>query len=399
MTEKPALPTNANGLVDITKVFAPLEALLYRPAGSNLSELQISMHFIQVFSQWGIRLPVKDTDFTTSVLRGKPAAGFAFFTPFSAGNKKIVDSCTTFRNKTLGEMVSVNSQMLTFTEHVTDAKGRFSILKSLLQGDKKNLQTAAKLLTKMIATARETSTLAQQAGDGLREFRTEIEKAGADLVRAKKLIDELKGVNQATIDELSDDENVASIAAFMKKIKEKNEEYEENVKVASSTPAYAWVNFPIPIGLISALIIASVFGAAADKLWQEINALMKEVTEKNETLARAYSVQGAIDGAFTAHGNVSKYALMAEQHLTNLMNGWNDVMTLLESIRDDIENTMDGSSTEDPDLALIYIEGVEDAFRELRPVLDELHAEPYISIVPEIDPEDVADAASKFEDK
>ena len=113
--------------IDFTKPFEPLMSLIGRE-GSNRSELWQAWHFLQVYANWGIRLPTSETDF--KAIMGADALKFDFLPPMQDGNSLISKACEAFLKNVFSEVIQVGMDLKVYAE--TTAGGEDGMLQIIL---------------------------------------------------------------------------------------------------------------------------------------------------------------------------------------------------------------------------------------------------------------------------
>lgn len=384
---------NAKPKLDVTKVFGPLEDIIKTLPNSEMSKLKNSLHFVQVFAQWGTRLPVDD-DFYDVLQLGKanPEDGlslktFPFTVPFSQGNKKIISACEDFLNFTLGDIIAVIGNTRRYAKTASSDKTGFPKILSLLDQVEPNKATALTFLNQLIQSAQKNSERAQKVATQINAFRTEIRGGEQKIDDARSKIEADVKTRSERLRELrsGDKKNPEAIAHFLDQIEIDQAAYDENTKIASTSLAYAWVAPPIPIGLIPALVIATVYGDRARCWLTKREEAIKELEQHQAEALRIASIHAALECATQAVEKVDSYARLALDHASVLANGWSELRSGLQDIADDLESTTVSSGTTQQvlsfELVEAYLSEAASRYEELVPYLDALTTSPYIEIV------------------
>ena len=118
------------------------------------------------------------------------------------------------------------------------------------------------------------------------------------LDNVKKGIDADDQVSKKTIDDLLSDDpkSSTSIKAVERFLADAKKNYEHNVVVAATTPTYAWV---LPVGLISAIVVAAVFGTRATSEKQAIDRYEAQLQQMAGKLRTAIETRGVLEAAVT----------------------------------------------------------------------------------------------------
>ncbi|MFW5415656.1 alpha-xenorhabdolysin family binary toxin subunit A [Nocardiopsis sp. CNT-189] len=111
-------------------------------------------------------------------------------------------------------------------------------------------------------------------------------------------------------------------------LKAKNDEYNHDVTVAATTPAYAWVTI---FGFIAAATVAGIYTEKALRAKAEIEALEKKIGDAQKKLTRNAHITKSAKYAKDSADDTKKNVDLALDTLNKMQSGW---ISIAKSMRD-----------------------------------------------------------------
>jgi|GEM_PF-1958402 len=367
----------------IDKSFEPLQEMIAVPVDGR-SSLWLSWHFLQVYATWGIRLPTTTEDFTA--LMGSSPAGYDFFPPLQDGNKIVSEACTAFLQEGYPTVVRVARDLLSYSGDASPADGAlFEAVAELI--DAGATEDALILLSDLQDNAASCAERAEAAGKSLASLSTDLDKAIGKFDTAREALDRDSKTNEAALDKLgADDAAVAgSIAAYDKLIEEAKAEYQHDVIVASTSPTYCWA-VP-PIGMISAVVVAGVYGDRAVKKLREIEQLETDLKKAKAELRAALASRHIFTTSDQGLRSVARYTHQARASCGVVREAWAGVQSSIDDLKKWIDKTtrLDADGEMQPQskaILKIYLGRLGAAWQAMAPALEDLTTDNYIAVDP-----------------
>ncbi|MFW5415653.1 alpha-xenorhabdolysin family binary toxin subunit A [Nocardiopsis sp. CNT-189] len=116
---------------------------------------------------------------------------------------------------------------------------------------------------------------------------------------------------------------------------EANEEYNRDVVVAATTPAYAWVPF---FGFIAAVTVASVYADKAVEARKEIDRIEQKINDEQKKLTRNAHIRRSVLDACESLAGTESHSGTALGTLGAIRSAWESVAAELAALRDLAEN-------------------------------------------------------------
>ena len=368
--------------IDFTKPFEPLKSLIGRE-GSNRSELWQSWHFLQVYANWGIRLPTSEMDF--KAIMGADALKFDFLPPMQDGNSLISQACETFLKSVFSEVIQVGMDLKVYAETTAGSQNGLLpiILESINDGDK---ETAIELLTDLQKDANAASARAGNVKAGLDAFRTDLGKALGKLDIARMSLDSDSSTNENTLGILAADANTeGSIAYKHKKLEEARRLHTEATVAAATSPTYIWV-LP-PLGLIATGVVMGIFTDKAIQRMKDIQNLEDSIKKEGAHLKQALAARSVFTQGSNGLTNVISYTEAASAKCGVIQETWKGIASHISQMAKYLDSTTqqtpDGEIKERGMTQLrVALQNVNTNWKEMLPDLGELMTDNYVSIAP-----------------
>ena len=380
---------------NITKPFAPLEALLTAPSGSNRPPLWDAWNQLQVYANWGVRLPTKTTDFVA--VMGKSPAGFDFFPPMKEGNTIIRDGCKAFLVNGYGKIVSVGHTLRSYMKDVSDTDGGTAkfISDMIKEGD---METALDILNDMQNDAQSAYDEAGEAKEGLDAFSVALSEATGRLTDANTSLDTDAKTNKDEIAKLEGDaDEVGSIKNLQKQFDAAKADYDHYVVVAATSPTYVWV--APPVGLIATATVAGIYGKKAVETLELMDSLEDQIKNKNKEVSAAKAARDIYGLADKGLENVIKYTAVASENIGMVQQAWDGILAQVKTLKKNVDKTTELNESGEEVIRRKkvmerYLDKMDKTYTALIPDLNELLTDNYITVEPGT--LSLADAAKKI---
>ncbi|KAI0428838.1 hypothetical protein F5Y09DRAFT_357366 [Xylaria sp. FL1042] len=192
------------------------------------------------------------------------------------------------------------------------------------------------------------------------ELQTDTDKAQKDLAAFRELTNDhgikLKTTNENVKQLLAgEDGEIQRLETEIKQLQsdlaQEQAEYDHDVKVAASTPAYAWCTF---FGLIAAATVSGIFGKRARDMQNTMKDTEGKIDTDEKKLAAARIVTVDCQRMTLSLDSITEIIDDALAALDLLRTGW-------QSILDDLTGLYDSAKDLGDEDLIPHIEGVDDA--------------------------------------
>lgn len=373
---------------DLEKLLKPRLVVVDPKTGQTVEgagELEHAWHFLQVYCGWGLRLPTDDSDFQ-NMLNTKEVASFRFYPTMKDGCTILKTQCRSFTTDLLPKMVQVGNDLSRFANSARNDDGQmFKIVIELLEGDSPDPASAIDLIKSLQGDAKTAISNADAVQAGLGKFKSDLTSGSQKIALSHEAIEADDKTNRATMDKLtSDDPELAGSLANLEKLrKEATDRYSHDVKVAATTPTYAWVTV---FGLIAAAVVAGIFGDKAVKDLKKIDELDEKIKNAKDELARAVAANNTYSLADTAVVKIAQYTDAALDATTRVQNGWNAILKGLGDVSTELARTMttddEAEKLRATTLVKKFLQRAEEKWRGIAPTLGLLTQHPYVKFDP-----------------
>lgn len=373
----------ADGDDQPSNTIVKLTPLLHGPGGpgDHHGQLWRAWRFLQIFSTYGLRLPHTEASLKLRLGMSDPGA-YLFFDTMREGYNEIHDACEEFMTVTFKDVIGIGRNLLDFASEQDPADGDiFSVLTELL--DDNDQEGALDLIGDLRETALTNKKKAGRVQECLSAYKTKLESAQAKVNDAKAKVQECDQTSQETIDRLTGGPEVqgslTELRAFLdKERKERN----ESLVAATTTVTYFWI--APPVGIITAGVIAGVYGVKAVEQFREIDRLEQEILANNAKLNTAIQTHKVMNTARESLAETILYTELALQHTTTVQNAWDGVAGNLEVI---FKKVSEMTKTRDEQEVLkarglikSYAKKSAKEWAAMVPALRELTTDPYITV-------------------
>lgn len=286
---------------------------------------------IQVYVNNGLALPVTEDSFRTSI-KADAGADMSEFAPIINAYKNIRSHVSEWQNTTFPMVVSLASDIVQYNNKVPVFYGAITKLADMIDEDPGNENLTKKLLRlidNLSQEAKQREENAKHVFDEVSEFANETKQDGIILSGADgksgliKSFDDKYGETSEHIKQYRKDQENA-----IKLLESAEDDYAHDVTVAATTPTYAWF---YPIGTISAVVVAGVYGKRATDALETIKTQRAEVSRLSSEIAQAVSLMDDLHFAQRGLFHINESLQRALPAIEKIKGGW-------KAISDDLVN-------------------------------------------------------------
>jgi hypothetical protein len=360
--------------------------------GSTTPSLRENWIYLQIFATYGLWLPHTNADLQATLnLTAPQAATYSWFNAMAESYGQIFDGSTYFFSDIFNKMLDLGNGLKNYASDVAGQDSEFTLISSLVQpGADQDLPTALSLLEDLKTSAASNKALADTIKDNLTTYRVKLVAAQGSAGKVKQQVDADDRTSQATIDKLAAGKDaMGSLAQLQDLLNTDQEEYKHDVIVASTSVTYAWVLIPPPFpgGLIAAAIVAGIYGKRATDMLDTISKLTDQIKQAQAELTTALAVHGTTRLAESSLTSVIKHLDVAIEKVTTVQNAWLGVQAGLDDISAKINNTLTPTDTNEDKLKAwqavqYYLKKAQDDWTTIQPTINELMANPIITVEP-----------------
>lgn len=378
----------------------PLElaysSLLSLSGQSSLDTLKAAWNYLQVYSTWCQKLPNTEANLNNYLNISNPGS-YDFYTGMLEAYQATSTAGNDFMNKVFPLVVGVGNALQSFAQTAgttADQGGIFSTITNLLKTITPSTSPAAAqviLQTEVLPLLNALQTMAQQnatnagvVGDELTKYKSALVLAQGKLTTVDTLVTNNAAVSQATIDKLSGGpEVVGSIQQLEALKKSEQDEYQRDVTIACTTLTYAWVPYA---GLITAAVIAGVYGKRATDMLNQVNATEDLIKTEQQELITAVAVNKVQSLAKSGLDSAVNYTVQAIVQATTVQNNWNTISNNLTDIQNEFNNTTFGQGSDEKAqgkaVINVWLTQATNHWQTMIPLVNALVANPYIAVIP-----------------
>ena len=381
----------------------PLEAAyssLINLAGNNaLDTLKAAWNYLQVYSTWCEKLPNTQANLNAYLRITNPGA-YEFYQAMLEAYQSTSTAGTYFMNNVFPGVVGIGNDLQSFAQTAgttADEGGIFPTITNLLKTitpttsptDAQNIlqNDVLPLLEALQAMATQNATNAGNVGDDLAKYKSDLVSADGKLSTVDNLVSTDASVSQATIDKLSGGPEVTGSIAQLEALKQSEQaEYQKDVTIACTTLTYAWVNIPLPVGIITAAVVAGIYGKRATDMLNQVNATSDLITKDQQDLTTAIAVHSVQSTAKSGLDSAVKYTDQAIIQTTTVQNNWNIISSNLTDIKTELNNTTFGQGSDEKAqgkvVINVWLNQATTHWKNMIPLVNALVAQPYIAVLP-----------------
>lgn len=368
--------------IDISKPFAPLQKLIGRE-GSNRSQLWQAWNFLLIYSNWGLRLPNKASEFEL-IMGGSPAE-FDFFEPMLDGNKKIISACDGFQRNVFSEVVQVGMDLKVYAQNTAGGEdGLLQIILDLIEEN--DTDSALELLVGLQEDATRAEGRATIVKNSLAGFRADLSKASGKLDLAHDALEKDSQTNEKTLGVLAGNAKTkGSLKYYHAQLEEARRLHTEAAVAAGTSPLYIWV-LP-PIGLIATGIVMGVYTDKAIKRMKDIERLEDTIKKKGALQEKAVAARNIYTQGNAGLTNVISYTDAASAKCGIVQDAWKEISSNISEMAKWLKQTTSESVDGQIDVKAktllgVALRKVEKNWQKMLPELTELTTDNYVTIQP-----------------
>jgi hypothetical protein len=370
-------------------------------AGTNsVDTLKAAWNYLQVYSTWCERLPSDQATLNATLSITNPGA-YDFYNSMLTSYQSTSGAGAYFLNNVFPAVVNLGNDLQNFATTAGDAPGNqgiFSIIQQQLdsitpttpQADAQNIlqNTVLPLLSQLQTMAQQNETNAQSVATQLSTYKSQLTAAQSQLGTTDSAVAKDASVSQATINTLSGGPTVTGSIQQLEALKQSEQStYQQDVTIACTTLTYAWVCFGvIPVGLITAAVVAGVYGSRATAMLKQIHQTEDELSTAEAELQTAIAVHGVQSTAKQGLDSALNYTTVAITQTTTVQNNWNTISSNLGDIQTKLQNTTYGQGSdqhaENKMIINIWLNQARLHWNTMIPLMNALTANPYITVLP-----------------
>jgi hypothetical protein len=365
---------SVEGIGEFTKLFA---AQKDKPRGMMWQV----WHDLQVYACWGNKLPSTEEQLKLD-LHITETAQYGFFPLMLESYRGVSGSCGTFINDTFPAVVKLGNDVKAFAKDASDPgeSGIFTNITSMMQAG--NLDDALVLLKDLQAQATSNANKAGDIAGKLSTFKTSLTGHTSKLDSVKVQVEADEKTSDATIKALGGDgKEGGEIKKLLAELEQDQEQYKQDVIIASTTPTYCWI---MPFGLIAAIITAGIYGQRAREMLVEIKRITGELATKDQELRIAIAVRNVQSAAEKGVTQALTRTQNAIDALTSLQNGWSKIAAGLDGVCSAALKMSSEDKLKSIAIVNVYAGMARKAWGDLIGPLNELLEEPYIKVAPDV---------------
>lgn len=366
--------------------------------GTTVPSLRQNWIYLQIFSIYGLRLPQTAAALQTALhMKPSDTGGYTWFNDMYTTYADVGKSSHYFFEHVFKDMNDLGGKLRDFSK---DSGGDESLMDAVLdligRGDNSPLpdpadrEAALALVEELNDRASEAAKFAATIQSDLVTYRTGLIPLQASVTRVRKAVDEDSKTSDAAYNKLAGSKDVeGSIAQLLDKLEKDRREYVEDVKIAATTPTYGWIIVP-PIGIWAAAIVAGIYGRKATEMLETIEKLEAQIKTASEELIRVTAVRCVTKLAHDSLDSVGGHLDVAIDKAEVVRKAWDGVKLGLDFIKSQVEHSLkpDHDDPEKQQLQAIkavryFIKRSSERWISIRPDVDALTKDPFISIDPE----------------
>ncbi len=223
------------------------------------------------------------------------------------------------------------------------------------------------ILNRLIDDAAKHAANAVEVKDLVLAFRSQTIDDHNSIKTIHKKYDTELGVGSAKEQQVKDE--IAQLQAAAAAL---NDEYNQAVVVAATSPTYAWV---FPVGTISAIVVAGVYGDKAVKLKEAIDNVNAKLGTLDAEQKQRAELLALLRLAVNSSAGIEKLMGPACDALDKVAGTWNAIAADLKKLRDFITNMRGGF-----DLYFVDIPQAIDDWKSLAEKADAYRANAFIKV-------------------
>lgn len=308
---------------------------------------------LQRYVEEALQLPTTEEAMRKS-LKLSQSDDLTQFQPIYEAYAKVYEHCNTWKAETFPETVALANDIV---HYGNDAPTYYEPILEYANVLKKNpndseaKEALTAILNILSQQATEYATRAQEVYVKIEQFANDSGKDKQVLTPLYQQFNSQFGSESEEVQRL-----VGELAALKNQVDTLNKEYEYDVKVAATSPTYAWV-LP-PFGLIAAASVAGVYGEKATKTKKKIALALAQIKETNEQLQRATRLMATLHFASQGMNNILQSLSAALPVIQHIQSAWFSIAKDLNHIIEIIDKKIEAAP------AVIMNLGVKNAINQ-----------------------------------
>jgi len=327
---------------------------------------------IQAYAQNGLSLPTSDAEFRVYA-NLKPEASIPDISDIYSAYANVHDHCNTWQHDTFPQTVSLASDLVNYN---TYTKTYYPALQKRIDDYLAN--PTEKVLKELTAIINLLQKKASEFHDRAVAAEAAVTKFADDTASDQAVIQKLDdNYNQ----QMNDEDGVVTklkkqIADLTDQFNKLNDEYNHDVLVAATTPAYAWATI---FGFIAAAIVAGTYGAAAAECKRAMNEIQKQINELTVELNTDLNILAALTSASKSLSFIKDSINQALPALQKAKGSWKALADDLGDLQDLIQNAI---VDQDPELWNLGLDVAADSWAKVGQDADDYRHFAFITFVP-----------------
>lgn len=377
--------TDLQKLDDALSGFEDFLAGQTNPDGTQGPTLRENWISLQVFSQYGLRLPSTPATLQNMLgLTHEQTLAYEWFDAMVESYAGVKDSSHYFMTRVFVDMTDLGTSLQGYASTVVGENSAFGAVLALVEaGDQESLQGALSIVQLLRDMSDKNAALARTIKTGLAEYKGQLIEAGKGVTDVQDQIRKDDRVNQATIERLGGGPDVdGSVAQIQSLIDADWGAYHHDVTVAATSVTYAWIE---PAGTIAAAVVAGIYGDKATKMLRAIHRLEGELKTARRELQTAVAVQRTSKIANTSLTDVHRHLDFATNKANAVQNAWLGLKGGLDDIDAQVSHSLTVDAGGRERLSAIaavkfFMRRAQDDWATLKPRIDEMVTDPMITV-------------------
>ncbi|ACY13953.1 hypothetical protein Hoch_1399 [Haliangium ochraceum DSM 14365] len=289
---------------------------------------------IQVYAETALRLPI-DEPTMRLVLERDPAESFTDFVPLLTAYQATHAHAVDWDQNILPTSVELAVDISNYADKAGIYYGPLQQAIAAVVADSSDVGSRAlveALLNDLAADAVEYEAAALEVQNDLNAFAVQL---NSDRGALSTLVTEYQQSHGATGEEVEElREREAEIDALIDQLRD---DYAHAVKVAATTPTYAWVG---PPGLICAATVAGIYGSQATEILRQINDLEDQLNALGTDIRQRERLRRSLAYATESVTEIEDAVAQAIPAVATIRGHWQsmhgDLAQIVTTMRDDL---------------------------------------------------------------
>lgn len=287
---------------------------------------------IQVYVAASMVLPTND-DQMRKALQLESNDDVKQFKDLESAYQDIQSHCTVWRDTTFPATVSLADDIVHYNGKVKVYYGALTPIINALQQNPDNDLMKRKLNAVLDTLAKQAKQYSDNAQNVYNDVKTFADETQTDL----HTVTQLQASYQSKYGAQSEDRKQLEkdLKDWKNTLQEATDEYNHDVVVAATSPAYAWV-LP-PIGLIAAATVSGIYGAKATAAKRKMEAARDQINNLQKEIRRDVLLMQYIENAQTSMTSIKDKMTPALASVQKIQGIWSAIHSDLNNICNIIE--------------------------------------------------------------